>query len=335
MAKPKKAKAKKGKTISKNVNSALKKAAKNVKKAADNATKKKNTNKPSNKASGGGGSNKGSNTSNYSMTDVANNAVSKLSNVIDGLRVNNYNSYLQPGTPTGNMLRNDFIRDENYIRNSLNAATNASYDANRAQAIEDAIAAEDTSYANTRNAINEMRRNLIGSGSSGANVGAANATALQALLGLGQQNTQTTTESLQAINDVSRQRAAQLAQNAVEAINTANEATSQMHNVGTSIYNSDRSYAAQGAAEALGNLYAAIESGASQERQTAATNASQERMNTATNKANLDIEKTTKKTESVNKSTTDNTNRDYSTSINYGFNSKPLSSKAMSKLVKK
>ena len=173
-------------------------------------------------------------------------------------------------------MRNDFIRDEGYIRNALNNATNAAYDVTRAQALQDASNAEDTNYANTKNAIAEMRRNLIGSGSSGANVGAVNATALQALLGLGQQNTQLTTEGLRNISNVERERASTLAQNAVEAINTANDATNDMYGAGTSAYGSDRSYAAQGAAQGIADIRAGSE-----------TNAANIQMNNDTNKANL------------------------------------------------
>ena len=215
----------------------------------------------------------------YSTNQLAKSAVDALLPVIQGLRVNDLAAYTSPNSVLGRQLRSDFIRDEKQILGALNNATNAAYDMNRAQAIEDAISAEDTNYANTRNAIAEMRRNLIGSGSSGANVGAANATALQALLGLGQSNAQTTTESLRAINNVSRQRASQLAENAVTAINTANEATAKMYDPATSAYGSDRSYAAQGAAGALGDLAAAIDTAASQERQTSDTNRTNERMN--------------------------------------------------------
>lgn len=222
----------------------------------------------------------------YSTTTLAKSAVDNLYNsLIRGLRVNSFDQYTGEGTATGDMLRRDFIRDEDYIRGALNDATNAAFDVQRAQAIQDAMNAEDINYANTRNAIAEMRRNLVGSGSSGANVGAANAAALQALLGLGQQNTQTTTEGLRNVNNVSRERAAQIAQNAVDAINTANEATKAMHDVGTSVYNSDRSYAAQGAAEALGNAAAASDTAASNERQTAETNAANKAMNERTAKA--------------------------------------------------
>lgn len=221
----------------------------------------------------------------YSTNDLAKKAMDLLNPVLNGLRVNDFDRYTGEGTRTGDMLRRDFIRDEDYIRGALNAAANAQFDAQRAQAIQDAMNAEDTNYANTRNAIAEMRRNLVGSASSGANVGAANASALQALLGLGQQNTQTTTEGLRNISNVERERTAQIAQNAVEAINTANEATKAMHDVGTSVYNSDRSYAAQGAADAVGALASAIDTAASQERQTAETNAANERMNKRTAEA--------------------------------------------------
>lgn len=217
----------------------------------------------------------------YSTTELARQALSRLYPIVDGLRVNDLNSYVSDDS----RVRQDFIRDENYIRNALNNATNAAYDLNRAQALQDAANAEDTNYANTRNAIAEMRRNLVGSASSGANVGAANASALQALLGLGQQNTQTTTEGLRNINNISRERAATLAQNAVDAINTANDATAKMYDAATSSYASDRSYAAQGAAEALGTLASAADTASSQERQTAETNAVNKQMNERTAKA--------------------------------------------------
>ena len=229
----------------------------------------------------------------YTTAQLARDALAKLDPIVNGLRVNDLNSYVSDNS----RVRQDFIRDENYIRNTLENATNRAYDVNRAQALQDALNAEDTNYANTRNAIAEMRRNLVGSGSSGANVGAANATALQALLGLGQQNTQTTTEGLRNINNVSRERAAALAQNAVDAINTANDATAKMYDAATSSYASDRSYAAQGAAEALGTLASAADTAASQERQTADTNAANERMNKYTADTNLKIEKTTKKSD--------------------------------------
>ena len=225
----------------------------------------------------------------YTTTQLANSALDLLRPVLNGLRVDNLDAY------TDGRVRSDFIRDENYIRNALNQATNAAYDVNRAQALQDALNAEDTNYANTKNAIAEMRRNLIGSGSSGANVGAANATALQALLGLGQQNIQATTEGLRNINNVSRERAAQLSQNAVDAINTANDATKAMYDAATSAYSADRSYGAQGAAEAVAQLGAAADSSASQERQTSETNAANERMNRYTADKNLQIEQTEKK----------------------------------------
>lgn len=220
----------------------------------------------------------------YSTTELARQALANLNPIINGLRVNDLNSYVS----NNSQVRKDFIRDENYIRRALENATNRAYDVNRAQAVQDAINAEDTNYTNTKNAIAEMRRNLVGSGSSGANVGAANATALQALLGLGQQNTQTTTEGLRNINNVSRERAAALAQNAVDAINTANDATAKMYDAATSSYASDRSYAAQGAAEALGQLASAADTAASQERQTTETNATNERMNNQTAAANIE-----------------------------------------------
>lgn len=229
----------------------------------------------------------------YSTTELARQALSYLNPIVNGLRVNDLNSYVSDNS----RVRQDFIRDEDYIRGALERATNAAYDVERAQALQDALNAEDTNYANTKNAIAEMRRNLVGSASSGANVGAANATALQALLGLGQQNTQVTTEGLRNVQNVNRERASALAQNAVDAINTANDATAKMYDAATSSYASDRSYAAQGAAEALGQLASAADTAASNERQTTETNQTNERMNKYTADKNLQIEKTVKKTD--------------------------------------
>jgi len=248
----------------------------------------------------------------YSTNSLAKNALNILSAIPNGLRVNDLTSYSSKTSALGKQLRSDFIRDEKYIRDRMDEATRRAYDANRASAIQDALAAEDVNYANTRNAIAEMRRNLIGSGTSGANVGAANATALQALLGLGQANAQTTTDSLRAINDVSRERAAALAANAVEAINTANDATSKMYDPATSSYGADHTYGMQGAAEAVGTLASAIDTAASGERQTDNTNAANKEMNkyTAdkglegtkyTSNKNLEIEKTTKKYDNTNR----------------------------------
>ena len=233
----------------------------------------------------------------YSTNQLAQQALNWLNPVLNGLRVNNLNAYVDQNSS----VRKDFIRDEDYIRNALGNATNRAFDLQRAQALQDAAAAEDTNYRNTQNAIAEMRRNLIGSASSGANVGAANASALQALLGLGQQNASVATEGLRNVNNVSRERSAQLAQNAVDAINTANDATTKMYDAATSAYASDRSYAAQGAAEAVGQLAGAIYTAASQERQTAETNATNKEMNKYTADKNLEIEKTTKKTYNTNK----------------------------------
>lgn len=254
----------------------VKAAATNAQKSAKSNAAKKNSSSTSKNTSS---TDKKSTSSGYSTTALAKGALTDLQAAVKGLRINDLTSYSSKNSALGRQLREDFITDEKYIRDRMDAATRAAYDANRAAAVQDAISAEGANYANTRNAITELRRNLIGSGSSGANVGAANATALQALLGLGQSNAQTTTDSLRAINDVSRQRAATLAQNAVEAINTANDATSKMYDPATSSYGADHTYGVQGAAEAAGTLASAIDTAASQERQTSETNKTNASMN--------------------------------------------------------
>lgn len=253
------------------------------------ATNKKNSSSTAKNATSAA---KKSTSSGYSTNSLAKGALNTLQGALSGLGVNQLMDYVGPNSALGRQLRKDFITDEGYIRGRMDDATNAAYDANRAQAVQDALKAESTNYANTRNAITEMRKNLIGSGSSGANVGAANATALQALLGLGQTNAQTTTDSLRAINDVSRERAATLAQNAVDAINTANDATSKMYDPATSSYSADHTYALQGAAEGAGNIGSTIDTNASTERQTSATNQANIAMNERTAKATENAAKT-------------------------------------------
>lgn len=240
-------------------------------------------------------------TSEYSTSALARDAVSQLTSIVDGLRVNDLASYINPA------LRKDFITDEGYIKGALDNATNAAYSVQRASARQAANDAENTNYANTKNAMAELRRNLVGSASRNANLGAANSAALQALLGMEGQNTQTTTEGLRNINNIDRERTAALAKNAADAISTANAGAGSMYAAGNAAYGSDRSYAAQGAAGAIGQLTAAADTNASQERLNNATNESQIAMNNATNATNLQIEKTTKKTE--NKSTNRNYNK--------------------------
>ena len=218
-----------------------------------------------------------------------------LASIIEGLKVNNLDSYITP------QMRADYIRDRGEIQGALDTATNAAYNLQRAEALQDAARSETTNYRNTQNAIADMRRNLIGSASSGANVGAANATALQALLGMNQQNTDVTTEGLRNLANVGKERSAQLAQNAVEAINTANSATNDMYGAGTSAYGSDRSYAAQGAAEALGALTGTRETNASNERMNNATIEGQKAVQKLVNKGNVKVAKTPTKTTTIYK----------------------------------
>ena len=159
----------------------------------------------------------------------------------------------------------------------------AAYDLARAEQIQAMNAAEDQNYSSTKSAIQQMRQALAGSASSGANRGAANATALQALLGLGQQNASTTTAGMQGYQNTAKEAAAARAQNAVTALEAAKSGVDSMYGQATSAYNSDHLYGNQGIADAAG------------------TNASSERMNDATNKTNLQVAKTHTKQTIYNK----------------------------------
>lgn len=176
-----------------------------------------------------------------------------------------------------------FITDNTTIQNALDLATNAAYDNQVREAKLGLNRAEDTAYANTQNSIAELRRAMTGSAANGGNTGAAAATALQAMLGLGQQNSALVTEGLQNIQGIAGERAAALRQNAVDAISQSNSAKTSQATAASEKYNADTTRSA----EALAALSALAG--------TQATNEANERMNTATNTSNENIAKTTQK----------------------------------------
>ena len=102
----------------------------------------------------------------------------------------------------------NMIHDYNTILNRMNRATQDAYDVKMREANLGMNRAENTAYNNTQNAISDLKNTMIGSASSGANQGAASATALQALLGLGQQNNELVTEGLNNIYGIAGERAA-------------------------------------------------------------------------------------------------------------------------------
>ena len=239
----------------------------------------------------------------YSTTAIAKNAVNQFADSLkyrDGTRMaaNSLNEYAGDA-----QLRQDYSPFTNYdaILGNYNAASDAAYDLARAEQIQAMNAAEDQNYSNTKSAIQQMRQALAGSASSGANRGAANATALQALLGLGQQNASTTTAGMQGYQNTAKEAAAARAQNAVTALEAAKGGVDSMYGQATSAYNSDHLYGNQGIAGAVGTIASAVDTNASNERANAATNASNERMNNATNKTNLKVAKTHTKQTIYNK----------------------------------
>lgn len=194
-----------------------------------------------------------------------------------------------------------FIVNQAVIQNALDKSTNAAYDHKIQEATLGLNKAEDTAYRNTQNSINELRNTLAGGVASGANRGATNASAIQALLGLGQQNTDLTTQGLQSIQNVAGERAAALAQNAVTAIEQSNAARGQQATASTEKYTADQTRSA----EALAALSALTG--------TTDTNVTNERMNTATNKTNVAINKATNKS---NESIAGKTNKQQITYVN-------------------
>ena len=253
-------------------------------------------------------------TPSYSTNALAKNALNQLSSSLKdkkgrGMFTNDLDAYVS------NQLRKDYADVIGYdqILKKMNKQSDAAWDLSRAQQIQAMNSAEAQNYADTQNAIAQMRGQLAGSASSGANRGAANATALQALLGLGQQTAQTTTEAMQGYQNTSREAAAARAQNAVNALDTAREGMNSMYDQSTSAYGADHTYGVQGLADSLGNVATGVNDAANQNR-----------MNNGTNRTQLAIEQTTKKTQ--NTSTSTNTNKNYntdkstSTSVNKNYN---------------
>lgn len=248
----------------------------------------------------------------YSTADLTKGALAQLRASLKdengrGMFTNDLDAYVS------NQLRSDYADVLGYDNalNKMNAQSDAAWDLSRAQQIQAMNAAEAQNYANTQNAIAQMRGQLAGSASSGANRGAANATALQALLGLGQQNSQATTEGMQGYQTASREAAAARAANAVNALETAREGMNSMYDQATSAYGADHTYGVQGIAEGIGGIATGIN-----------TDFANMRMNNDTNQTNLDIENTTKKTSSTNTNKNTSTETVKSTNKNYNYNRK-------------
>lgn len=228
--------------------------------------------------------------STYSTNTLAKNALNQLAASLRdkngrGMFTNDLDAYLS------DQLRSDYAEVLGYgnALDKMNAQSDASWDLARAQQIEAMNRGESENYANTQNAVAQMRSALAGSAASGANRGAANATALQAMLGLGQQNSATTTEGMQAYQNTAREAAAARAANAVSALEAAREGMNSMYENATSAYGADHTYGTQGVADSVGTIASGID-----------TAASSERMNNATNQTNKAVAETETKSTSKN-----------------------------------
>lgn len=171
--------------------------------------------------------------------------------------VPDYNDYI--GNPFG------FITDREQILKTLNAQAEADYATKGKEALRAMNRAEGTAISNTREAVNSLRNNLAGATASGANRGAANASALQAMLGLGQQNNALITEGLQGMYKVQDDKAAALAKNAVDALTQSNAARQMQANAASERYNADATARAS-ANTALSSLVGTIEANKTNEK---------------------------------------------------------------------
>ena len=236
---------------------------------------------------------------NTPITQAASNALEKLKTASDSAKLDTTNPF-------------GFLVDNVAIQNILDQATNIAYDKNIKEAILGLNRAEDTAYNNTQNSINALRNTLAAGTVSGANRGAANAAAIQALLGLGQQNTQLATEGLQNIQGIAGERAAALAQNAATAIDKSNSARGQQATAATEQYTADQTRSSEALA-ALSALAGTRDTNATNERMNQDTNKTNKEINTATNASN---EKTNKATNAANKAIAKLTNKQQITYVN-------------------
>lgn len=169
------------------------------------------------------------------------------------------------------------------VLGKYNDASDAAWELAKAEQIQAMNAAERSNYANTKNGVSEIRNALAGSAASGANRGAANATALQALLGLGQQNAEATTAGMQNYQNAAKEAAAARAQNAISALDFNKSATDSMYGSATSAYGSDK--------EALGQAAYGAAGGLGQIGSTGIDSSHQYVMNKETNDTNLAVQK--------------------------------------------
>lgn len=192
-----------------------------------------------------------------------------------------------------------FITDNATIQSALDAATNAAYDVEAREANLGLNRAESSAQNNIQNTANALRGQLATSNASGGNVGAANATALQAILGLGQQNNALVTEGLQGVQGVAGKRSSALAGNAATALEQSNAARGQQATAANEKYTADQTRSAE-ALSSAGALAGTVH-----------TNQVNRAMNDDTNTANKKIANTTQKQKvtQVTKNTNINKNK--------------------------
>ena len=135
---------------------------------------------------------------------------------------------------------------------------------------------------------------MASSTAGGANRGAAGANAVQALLGLGQQNNALVTQGLQNIQNVAGERAAAMAQNAADALDKSNAARGQQASAANEKYAADQGYRAE-AAKALGGLASSMHTDAYNKEMNDATNAANQTIAAVTGKWQNKAAKTTGK----------------------------------------
>ena len=147
-----------------------------------------------------------------------------------------------------------FITGRQDIQNVLDKATQDAFLVKRRQGLNDLSRIENTAVQDRNATIAGMRSALAGQMSSGAAMGGANASAVQAALGLGVNQSNNLNAGLRALQMIAEEQRAAMSQNAGLAIDKSNAAKGQQATAANEKYASDATFAST-ALQALASLF--------------------------------------------------------------------------------
>ena len=147
-----------------------------------------------------------------------------------------------------------FLTSRADIKTLLDQATSDAFKIQRRQGLQDQARVENSLVGDRNATIVSMRKTLAGNVQNGTSDGAANATALQAALGLGMQQDNNLNAGLQNLQNLAAEEQAARSANGATAIDKANAAKGQQSTLAAEKYASDATYASTGL-QALASLF--------------------------------------------------------------------------------